>query len=259
MQRNQPGPLTRNEFLSIFLIVGGIALVIAGRFISLGPEWFWENWQKDITFYAVNHANYVYTLIYASGLLAIFAGLIISGKNLVGNLKQHPLLNGTIATIASIILTTLVLTNQGYPFDGTRYVQQYLSLDWLVKALYPEFSISCFISITIAIISFSILGYKIALGQSNITKIKADNPEYLGILKEPIQSNKRTTIGLLLAVTGFTYLLIGAWPDMTQPYPWQWQTQIAQLGNTALWILFTISFAALGIGSFIICQKSHKK
>ncbi len=267
MQQDKIGPLTKREVLSVFLIAGGLALVIAGRFLSLQPEWFWFTWQKDIILHINQWSLNAYvSVLYDLGLIIIAAGFLVSAKSLLDHIKHHLLFYGLVTTAIGASLIAVLTANSAYTFTYANDVQKYLSLTWLVRALYIEFFALCLIFTVTGITLLSAFGLTKGYSKASMKNIKNDVNEYLAIIKEPIQSNKKTVIGLILAVCGFTYLLIGAWPDAPQmpdypegPYFWQWQRDLATLGNPVVWTLYLISFAAFAIGCFLLYQKIRQK
>ncbi len=253
--------------MSIFLIVGGIALVIAGRFLSLEPDWFWFRWQKDIIL-NINRwtLNGYVSALYDSGVIIIFTGFAISAKSLFRHIKNHFLFYGTTTTIIGLSLITLLTANSAYPFAFANDVQKYLTSTWLIRALYIEFFVTSLILITTGITLLVAFGLTKGYSATSMKNVKNDIQEYITIIKEPIKSNKKTAIGLILTLSGFTYLLIGAWPDVPVspdfpegPYFWQWQRELETLGSTTLWILYIISFAVFIFGCLILFTQKNKR
>ena len=69
-------------------------------------------------------------------------------------------------------------------------------------------------------------------------------------IRIPTQKNTdRKLIGILLASIGFVYVVIGAWPLWSQPFPWPWQQEIAKYGNLLVLPLFVGSLLALTVGA----------
>jgi hypothetical protein len=66
---------------------------------------------------------------------------------------------------------------------------------------------------------------------------------------QPQEGDHKEQVAILLAALGFTYQVIGAWPLWNQPYPWQWQQEIARYGNLLVFPLFAGSLLALIVGA----------
>lgn len=66
-------------------------------------------------------------------------------------------------------------------------------------------------------------------------------------------------VAILLAVFGFSYQVLGAWPlqDMVD-LPWTWQKQIIGFGSLFAWSLYILSVIALVIGSFSLFVHSRE-
>ncbi len=261
MQQDQIGPLTKRQIVSIFLIVCGSALVIIGRFFSLEPDWFWHMWQKNIIFYINGNGLNAYVLmLYIFGLIITASGFIVSAKSLFGHIKQHLLFYGIVTEIAGLSLLAVLIANAAYPFTFANDVQKYFNLPWLIRALFIEFLATSIVFAATGIALLSAFGLKKGHSQTSMKNVKKDIQEYIAIIKGPIQSHKKTVIGLILTLSGFTYLLIGAWPDPPilpdfpeGPYFWPWQKELAKLGSTTLWILYMFSFAVTAVGILILC------
>ncbi len=82
-----------------------------------------------------------------------------------------------------------------------------------------------------------------------------------GISAQALDYKER--VAILLAVCGFAYLVIGAWPLGTLVnFPWEWQKQILRNGTAFAWSLYILSLAALLIGGtsvYIHSRIYHQK
>jgi hypothetical protein len=67
---------------------------------------------------------------------------------------------------------------------------------------------------------------------------------------QPARLDYKEHAAVLVTALSFTYLVIGAWPLWTQPYPWAWQQEIANYGNLLVLLLFVGSLLALVAGAF---------
>lgn len=81
-----------------------------------------------------------------------------------------------------------------------------------------------------------------------------------GIQRERVDFKEHAAI--VVAVLGFTYQVIGAWPLWNRWYPWPWQAEIARYGNLLVFPLFIGSLLALIIGAaslYIHSKIYHEK
>lgn len=79
---------------------------------------------------------------------------------------------------------------------------------------------------------------------------------------DPHVADNKEHVATLLAVCGFTYVVIGAWP-LGNPvtFPWQWQKDILNNGPVLAWMLYILGLFSLLIGAaslFIHSQNYHK-
>jgi hypothetical protein len=70
-------------------------------------------------------------------------------------------------------------------------------------------------------------------------------------------------VAILLATSGFTYQVIGAWPlGILVDFPWEWQKQIIRNGAPFAWSLYILSLVAFVVGGASLYIQSriwHKK
>jgi hypothetical protein len=64
--------------------------------------------------------------------------------------------------------------------------------------------------------------------------------------------------GVLLAVFGFSYLVVGAWPlQNVVDMPWGWQKQIMDFGAVFAWVLYLLGVLVLVVGG--VCLWAHSR
>ena len=75
----------------------------------------------------------------------------------------------------------------------------------------------------------------------------------------PERVDNKEYAAIIVTALGFTYQVIGAWPLFSQPYPFQWQAEIATYGNLLVFTLFIGSLLALitGAASLYIHSKIY--
>jgi hypothetical protein len=70
-------------------------------------------------------------------------------------------------------------------------------------------------------------------------------------------------VAILLAVCGFAYVIVGAWPLQNRvDFAWEWQKGIVGSGLVFAWGLYLLGLGALVVGAVAVCRFSkiyHEK
>ncbi len=73
----------------------------------------------------------------------------------------------------------------------------------------------------------------------------------------------REHVALLLAVSGFAYVIVGAWPlQKVVDMPWEWQKQIMSYGPAFAWLLYLLGIVVLavgGLGLLVGSRQYHRR
>ncbi len=74
---------------------------------------------------------------------------------------------------------------------------------------------------------------------------------------DPLTADNKEHVAILLTVSGFTYLVIGAWPLMNAvDLAWDFQKQIMKDGAVFAWTLYLLALAAFVVGAVSVYRHS---
>ena len=152
--------------------------------------------------------------------------------------KGHQLIIGLLLVFFGVSDLSFVMPNLYGTFHG-------FYVNWQTFRLYMPLWV-----LTIPVLLGMALAGALMLTVYCIRDIQPSRPDY------------KEHAAVLVTALSFTYLVIGAWPMWTQPYPWAWQQEIANYGNLLVLPLFVGSVFVLITGAtslYIHSRIYHQK
>lgn len=156
-------------------------------------------------------------------------------KNSLSNyVKSHLASLGTLLTAYGAFYLYTVIRTGWTPSDGVTVVQSYSSSLVLQAPVFSPYLIPLFFITSLPTL---LVGVVMLCSYT------------VGVLRNGLTVDSEH-VAVLLAVCGFAYLVLGAWPlQEAVNLPWTWQKQIMDYGAGFAWLLYLLSTVMLVLGA----------
>lgn len=161
-------------------------------------------------------------------------------SQIAGYLKAHKVsVSLLLATYGAVYLASVILTGWTV-FDGTTDISGLPLLNY--SGILPRGAITPLFFVTsVPALFIGTLGLCLYCSR-NINPQTITNEEHVAIL---------------LAVCGFAYVVVGAWPLQNRvDFAWEWQKGIVGSGLVFAWGLYLLGLGALAVGAVAVCRFS---